>query len=324
MAKTAIVGMGPVGLATAWHLLRHHSNREPNTGESHTVSIIDIDSERVAEARAGRFTQAAPLADDLAQALKEGRLTVHSSWSTVVAERSDRIRLVEGLDSVVIAVGTPASENGYELMALLKALLSLREARFADSLRHVVIRCTLLPGTHEDKLFSTIEKTLQWQLERDVTVSYYPEFLREKQIREDILAPPLKIAAHSSPEARARFARLFSNECEEVDFATAESIKLACNAFHALKVVFANEFAEVCRIAGGSSERLMQVFSSDQKLNISNAYLKPGAAFGGPCLEKDLRALEFFIQHHGLNGRLLNAIRASNDQHKQLTQRSFT
>jgi GDP-mannose 6-dehydrogenase len=173
--------------------------------------------------------------------------------------------------------------------------------------RHYILRSTLIPGTIQREILPLLQDGAEFDF------SYYPEFLRERFLREDLIAPPLRVVAHSSPSAQERFSVIFPEEFRQLyDFASAEALKIACNAFHALKAVFANEIADFCEQAGASAQEVMKAFCEDEKLNLSSRYLKPGAPFGGPCLDKDLRALEHSLSQYGLQGELLRAIRKSN------------
>jgi GDP-mannose 6-dehydrogenase len=214
-------------------------------------------------------------------------------------------------DTVVICAGTPAENNEFNLSGVRSALLECRAPKGSGLRRHYILRSTLTPGTIQREILPLLQAGEKFDF------SYYPEFLREKFLREDSLHPPLLAAAHSSPSAQKRFAQFFPGNFHELsDFSSVEALKIACNAFHALKVVFANEMAELCEKTGASAEEMMRVFCADQKLNLSHLYLKPGQAFGGPCLDKDLRALEGALDQHEIRGELLRSIRKSNGAHQ--------
>lgn len=285
MAEIAVLGLGPVGLATAWGLLER----------GHTVHAYDSNRPLADKCRKGEFPRAEEISREL-RAETSSRFLVHENIGAVLS-----------LETVVICVGTPAHGQGFNLQGIRSALLECKVAKGAGLLRHCIVRSTLIPGTIQQELLPALAGGEEFDL------SYYPEFLREKFLREDSLHPPLQAVAHSSASARERFARFFPGEFRELDFASAEALKVACNAFHALKVVFANEVADFCEKSGASAEAVMSAFCEDGKLNISSRYLRPGAPFDGPCLDKDLRALEGALDSHGLEAGLLRSIRKSND-----------
>lgn len=285
MAEIAVLGLGPVGLATAWGLLER----------GHTVHAYDTNRLLADKCRKGEFPRAEELSQELCAEVSS-RFLVHENLGAALS-----------LETVVICVGTPAHDHGFNLQGIRSALLECRVTKGAGVLRHYIIRSTLIPGTTQQELLPVLLEGEEFDL------SYYPEFLREKFLREDSLHPPLQAAAHSSSSARERFSRFFPGEFRELDFASAEALKIACNAFHAMKVVFANEIADLCERTGASAESVMRVFCEDGKLNLSSRYLKPGAPFDGPCLDKDLRALEGALDNHGLKAGLLRSIRKSND-----------
>lgn len=279
MNKLTILGLGPVGLATTWSLLRN----------GHHVDAYDVNPLVSEQAAKGEFPKTPQLAEDLRQELGN-RFLVHSTAETCFSNKY-----------YVICVESPWRGREFDLSALRSALDSIL-SRASEKMPHIIVRSTLIPGTLDS-----------FKLNCDV--SYYPEFLRMPNIRDDLLDPPLRVAAHSSPSARDAFLTLFPDADQELpDFSTAEILKLACNAFHALKVVFANEIGDICEKAGISPKTVMDAFCKDHKLNISEKYLKPGAPFGGVCLDKDLRALEDFMTRIGIDGDLLRSIRTSNDK----------
>lgn len=293
MAKVALLGLGPVGLATAWGLLER----------GHTVHAFDANPALVEKCKKGEYPRAEELGRELRAA--SSRFLIHDSLKSAIC-----------VETIIICVGTPAGQQGFELEALRQALVECRAPKGAGGRRHYILRSTLSPGTIQREIFPILQEGEEFEL------SYYPEFLREKALREDLLDPPIQAAAHTSSSAQERFSMLFPGEFQVLrDFASVEALKIACNAFHALKVVFANEVADLCEKTGASAESVMQAFCADKKLNLSSRYLRPGAPFGGPCLDKDLRALEFTLDSHGIEAGLLRSIRASNEE--RITKRGL-
>ena len=289
MAEIAILGLGPVGLATAWSLLE----------KGHTVRGYDSKPSITQQCRLGHFPRAQALSEELRAAL--------SSRFFVLTHLEEALKA----DTVVICAGTPAENNEFDLSGVRSALLGCRAPKGSGIRRHYILRSTLTPGTIQRELLPLLREGEAFDF------SYFPEFLREKFLREDSLHPPLLAAAHSSPGAQMRFAEFFPGRFQVLsDFSAVEALKIACNAFHALKVVFANEMADLCEKAGASAEEMMRAFCTDQTLNLSSRYLKPGDPFGGPCLDKDLRALEGALDLYGIGGELLRSIRKSNDIHR--------
>jgi GDP-mannose 6-dehydrogenase len=154
----------------------------------------------------------------------------------------------------------------------------------------------------------------------DFDVCFNPEFLREGSAIHDFYNPPFTAIGCATPRGGEMVASLYGGvggSVEKTSFEVAEMLKYACNSFHALKVTFANEIGSVCKGVGIDSHRVMDLFSRDQKLNISKAYLMPGFAFGGSCLPKDLRALLYKSKELDLETPLLGSVLASNQLHIQ-------
>lgn len=297
MAKVALLGLGPVGLATAWGLLER----------GHTVHGYDINPSLVEKCQSGEFPRAAELSGKL-------RAALNSQFYIY-----DRLHSLPRTETVVICAGTPADDRGFNLQGVKSALVNCRTPKASGSKMHYILRSTLSPGTIQKEFLPILREGEAFDF------SYYPEFLREKFLLDDVLFPPIQAVAHTSASARDRFAIIFPGQFQELkEFASVEALKMACNAFHALKVVFANEISDLCEQSGASAEAVMRAFCEDQKLNLSSKYLKPGAPFGGPCLEKDLKALEYALDHHGIKGDLLRSIRKSNAKRADKIEPEFT
>ena len=180
---------------------------------------------------------------------------------------------------------------------------------------YVVFRSTMLPGTVEDLLIPILEKHSGKKVGEGIEVCYNPEFLREGSSVSDFYNPPKIVLGERSKGAGVMVLDLYAGieaPLIRTSIRVAEMAKYCDNAFHALKVSFANEIGNLCKKMGVDSHEVMSVFCEDKKLNLSPAYLKPGFAFGGSCLPKDLRALVYQAKRFDLDSPVLNAILPSN------------
>jgi len=219
-------------------------------------------------------------------------------------------------DVVMLCVGTPSQANGNIDLGHLRRVCDDIAARLKPRTKRLVItvRSTVFPGTCEDILETVFAHTHT----RNVDIASNPEFLREGSAVKDFMQPSLLVVGGSTPEAAQAVADLYAGlpgEVSIVSLRTAEMIKYACNAFHALKIGFANEIGSLASSLGVDPEQVMATMCRDTKLNISPAYLKPGFAFGGSCLPKDLRALTFRASRLDLKLPLLESVLPSNDEH---------
>ena len=231
-------------------------------------------------------------------------------------------------DISFICVGTLNSTEGH---LDLSAVFSVAES-IGDTLRHkqhyhvVVIRSTVLPGTHF-KIVSVLESRSGKTCNKDFAVVTNPEFLREGTAVHDFISPPFTVLASDDPKEIKKLKKLYLNIQGEIivtDVEIAELIKLVNNSFHALKVAFANEIGRICNRLGINSQNLMKLFCKDTVLNISAQYLKPGFAYGGSCLPKDLKALNIISHDNYLHTPLLKTVSESNDAHIQFAKECIT
>jgi GDP-mannose 6-dehydrogenase len=182
----------------------------------------------------------------------------------------------------------------------------------------VVVRSTVLPGTTETVVVPTLEKASGKHEGRDFGVCVNPEFMREGTAVSDFLEPAMTVIGAANQESSAVIRELYSwapGRVFETAFRSAEMVKYTCNAWHALKVAFANEIGTLASQMNVDAEMVMNIFATDDKLNISPAYLKPGFAFGGSCLPKDVRALNYRAKELDLSLPLLESIMSSNEEH---------
>jgi GDP-mannose 6-dehydrogenase len=219
-----------------------------------------------------------------------------------------------------ISVGTPSQRNGkLDLSHIRKVCADIGQAlRLKDEFHWVVVRSTVLPGTTENVIVPAIEAASGKRNGRDFLVCFNPEFLREGTAVSDFYDPPFTVVGTSDPAQTGPVRELYEflpAQLYEIEISAAEMIKYSCNAFHALKIAFANEIGTICNSVGIDPMTVAKIFKSDTRLNISPAYLTPGFAFGGSCLPKDLRALTYKVKELDLRLPLLESILPSNNEH---------
>lgn len=294
----SIVGLGYVGAVSA-ACLAHLGFQ---------VVGVDIDAGRVARVAAGTSPIVeARLAHLLADAVGAHRLTA----------TLDLVAAVANSDVTLVSVGTPSSADGtcdLSFVAEVSRGIGLALANKAG-FHVVVLRCSVPPGTTLGLVASTIEIASGGKLGVDFGVAFCPEFLREGSAVSDFLAPARTIIAASDARTdgivRAVFARV-GGVMIGASIEAAETVKYVDNVWHATKVVFANEVGRVCKGLDIDSHEVMGLFTADTKLNISAAYLKPGFAFGGSCLPKDVRAFARLAADRGIATPLCASLMTSN------------
>ena len=233
---------------------------------------------------------------------------------------------VHGTDVSFIVVGTPSSKEGhlnlnyiYKVAEQIGAALSDKPAN-KDGLRHIVaIRSTVLPGTNE-KVGEIIAQASGLVRGKDFTIVSNPEFLREGTSVKDYFNPPLTLVGTDMPEAEAVFREIYKGiEAEFIctDIRVAEMMKYVNNTYHALKIVFGNEVGNICKELNIDSHKVMEIFCKDKQLNISPYYFKPGFAYGGSCLPKDMKALKTLAHDHYVEVPVIEAIGESNELQKR-------
>lgn len=299
--KISIFGLGYVGAVSLACLAR----------DGHQVIGVDIDAAKLELIRAGTTPVVEEgMVDLMASVAASGRVAVTTDVHQAV------------LDSEIslICVGTPSAANGSQDQgAVLRLARDLGKAIAEKTAPHVLVfRSTLVPGTVEDTLRPIIEAESGKRDGEGFHLCFQPEFLREGSSIRDYDKPPFTVvgANHAYPTERLR--ELFGHlPCRflETSVRAAEMMKYCCNNFHALKITFANETARLCEALGVDAFEVMDLVCQDTQLNISPAYLKPGFAFGGSCLPKDLRATSYLAKTHDVELPMLNGILQSNRQH---------
>lgn len=297
--RISVFGLGYVGCVSAACLAR----------AGHEVIGVDTSGEKVAMINAAQSPIVEPgLGAVLAEAVQAGRLRATLSGREAV----------DGTDIALICVGTPSRANGQlNTDALVRVGEELGRALAGRSRPFtVVLRSTVLPGTLEGVLVPALRAGAGGRLPAGVRVAMNPEFMREGSALRDFAAPPLTLVGCGDDETACLLKSLYTGveaPFVHTNVKTAEMMKYAANAFHALKVCFANEIGDACEALGTNAQEVMQIFRMDRKLNVSDAYLRPGFAFGGSCLPKDLRALLHAAVHADVSLPLLGAILPSNE-----------
>ena len=297
--NVSVFGLGYVGSVTAACLAQR----------GHRVIGVDRSTEKVEAIRAGH----APLVETGLEAL----ISAMVSAGRLTATR-DAGEAIRASDLALICVGTPGSERGQpELDALSRVARDIgRELEGRQTPFTVVVRSTVLPGT-TDTLFAPALRHAAEKFTAPLHVAVNPEFMREGVALRDFEDPPLVLIgsdqAAVADEVEALYAGL-NAQVVRASVRTAEMVKFVCNAFHGLKIAFANEVGDVCDALGADACEVMRIVTLDRKLNISPAYLRPGFAFGGSCLPKDLRALLWAGRESGTDVPLLSSILPSNDR----------
>ena len=230
---------------------------------------------------------------------------------------TDAEEAVRATDLSIVCVGTPSAGNGsLDLTQVEKVCQEIGLALAATSTPHtVVVRSTMLPGSTEDVVIPALEQASGLRAGEGFHVCYNPEFLREGTSLADFADPPFTLLGAADEATAAPVRDLYATLTAPVIVAPvreAEMVKYACNAFHATKITFANEIGNVASAMGVDGRRVMEIVASDTKLNVSPAYLRPGFAFGGSCLPKDLRALGHRAQRADVAVPLLDALLRSN------------
>lgn len=298
--NVAVFGLGYVGCVSAACLAR----------DGHTVIGVDVSAQKVAAVAGGRSPLIEPGLDELVgEMVRGGRLRATSDSRLAVHES----------ELSLICVGTPSNGNGSLDMHFVENVCRHIGAALAthDSYHVVVVRSTVLPGTVQDILVPILERESGRVAGEDFGVCMNPEFLREGTALQDYYAPSHVIIGELDRQSGDRVASLYSGvdaAVRRTSIPIAELLKYVNNAFHAVKVVFANEVGAMCKAHGIDGQALMDLFCQDSRLNISCAYLKPGFAFGGSCLPKDLRALLYRAKDRDVDCPMLSAALRSNQQ----------
>ena len=301
--KVAVFGLGYVGCTSVACI----------ASQGHAVVGVDVNPRKVEQVAAGLSPIFEPGIDDmLAAAHAEGRVSA-------VEQAEDALN---GADAAIVCVGTPSGVDGSHNMSFIvqvtRQIAQAVKPGRAEPLT-VVYRSTMRPGTIDQIIAPIFRTTLGEEAETLIELVYNPEFLREASAIDDYFHPPKIVIGTHDGQPSARMTALHAG-IEAPAFVTgfreAELTKFVDNSWHAVKVAFANEIGRVCELLDVSASTVHEIFVSDRKLNISPYYLRPGGAFGGSCLPKDVRALQYIAAEVGGNAQLIEALIRSNEAHK--------
>ena len=296
--KLSVFGLGYVGCVSAACLAE----------AGHQVIGVDVNPTRVEIINGGNSPIIeAGINELIANVVEGGRLSATTDSTRAIGESALSL----------VCVGTPSNQNGsLHLRHIEQVCTEIGTALKPKNERHiVVIRSTMLPGTIQNTVIPILEKTSGKKAVIDFGICINPEFLREGSSLKDYHAPPFTLIGADDEETINAVRSLYINIDAPVfvtSLKTAEMVKYVCNCFHALKVSFANEIGNICKALEIDSHEVMNVFCQDTKLNLSPYYLKPGFAFGGSCLPKDLRAINYKAKELDVEAPVLAAILPSN------------
>ena len=308
--RISIFGLGYVGCVGAACLAKL----------GHTVIGVDVNENKVRLINEGKPTI---IEDGIAELCAEANAAGRMSATTDVHEA------VHKTDVSFIVVGTPSSKEGHLNLNYIYAVAKQIGEAMKDkelkneakkTLRHIVaIRSTVLPGTNE-KVGEIIAEASGLVRGKDFTIVSNPEFLREGTSVQDYFNPPLTLVGTDMPEAEVVFREIYKGIDAEficTDIRVAEMMKYVNNTYHALKIVFGNEVGNICKELNIDSHKVMEIFCKDKQLNISPYYFKPGFAYGGSCLPKDMKALKTLAHDHYVDVPVIEAIGESNELQKK-------
>lgn len=298
MARISVFGLGYVGAVSVAVL----------ADNGHEVIGVDVNPAKVEMINRG---QSPIIESGLTELIGCG---VEAGRIRATTDAADAVR---NSDISIICVGTPSRPNGSLDLTYIERV----SQEIGSSLAHkqtyhaIIARSTMLPGSTEEVIIPALEKASGKEAGQAFGVCFNPEFLREGSSIKDFYSPPYTVIGSEDERLTAIVKEIYAMVDARVivtSIRVAEMVKYVSNAFHALKVTFANEIGNICKVQGIDSHEVMDIFCQDTKLNISPAYLKPGFAFGGSCLPKDLRALLYHLRHLDQDAPVLQAILPSN------------
>jgi GDP-mannose 6-dehydrogenase len=301
MRSISIFGLGYVGAVTAACL----------ASRGHTVIGVDPNVFKLDRIAAGR----SPIVErGLDEMIGEARR------AGLISATSDAASAIQASDVSFISVGTPSERSGKLDLAYVRGVCAEigKCLKNKKAFHWVVLRSTVLPGTTDGVVIPIIEEQSGKKNGRDFQVVFNPEFIRESTSVADFFNPPFTVIGSDDPKMAAPVREIYEflpAPLYETTLRAAEMVKYSCNAFHALKVAFANELGTLCNSLEIPPKIVADIFKSDKTLNVSPAYLSPGFAFGGSCLPKDVRALVYRARELDLKLPLLESVLPSNTEH---------
>ena len=296
--KVAVFGLGYVGCVSGACIAEL----------GHDVIGVDVNATKVDMITRGQ----APIIETGLQEFMEKVARTGRFVATTDGEKA-----VMEADLAFVCVGTPSRANGSISLEVVRRVAEQIGAALMKRDRYfvVAIRSTVLPGTVENEVIPILEKHSQKRAGKDFGVCMVPEFLREGSSLDDFFHPPKCVVGELDRRSGDVVAEIFEaieGPLVRTDIRIAEMVKYSDNVFHALKVTFANEIGQICKELGCDSHKVMEIFCLDRKLNLSPYYLKPGFAFGGSCLPKDVRAIVYQARTLDVDTPVLGAILDSN------------
>jgi GDP-mannose 6-dehydrogenase len=299
----AVFGLGYVGVTAAGCLAK----------DGHRVTGVDVSAAKIAEINEGRSPITEPgLPELIAEGVRTG----------LIKATHDIASAIETADIAIVCVGTPSGADGAHNMQhivdvsrqIAASLVSLKQKRLT-----VIYRSTMRPGSINEIVTPLFESILGEQVKDRVEIVYNPEFLREASAIHDYFHPPKIVIGTVDGLPSERMTALYAGIDAPVfvtGYGEAEITKFVDNSWHAVKVAFANEIGRISIRLGISPQKVHEIFVSDTKLNVSPYYLRPGGAFGGSCLPKDVRALQHLAGDLGVGASLIDSLLRSNEAHK--------
>lgn len=303
--KISVFGLGYVGCVSAACFAQ----------EGHEVVGVDVSQTKIDLINAG---QSPIIEKDLDTIL--AKVASGGTGCGTLRATQDSSRAVAETDLSLICVGTPSDNNGSLRLDYVKQCARDVGAGLKDKDRYhvIVVRSTMLPGSVEEAVIKEVEYTSGKRAGEDFGVAINPEFLRESTSIHDFYNPPMTIIGQFDERSGDTVAKIYDfldAPLVRTEIRVAEMIKYSCNAFHAVKVAFGNEIGAMAKAIGIDSHKVMDIFCMDDKLNLSSYYLKPGFAFGGSCLPKDLRAINYKARTLDVDTPLLNSVLPANEVH---------
>ena len=299
MARISIFGIGYVGVVAAACLAR----------DGHQVVAVDVDPGKIAAINAGR----SPIVENglpelIAQVVAKGLLTATADVAAAIA----------ATEASFVCVGTPSAPDGSVGLSYVEGVCRTIGAALAGKAAYhsVVIRSTIVPGSCEGTCIPALEAASGKRAGVDFGVGYYPEFLRESTAIEDYDEPGLIVFGAMDDGTRQFLTALNDGlgcKIHTVDLRTAEMVKYTSNTWRAVKVTFANEIGNIAKASGLDGQTVMEILCSDTKVAMSKYFMRPGFAFGGSCLPKDVRALRHLAKSTGVEPHLLDAVVEANE-----------
>jgi len=299
MARISVFGIGYVGVVSAACLAK----------DGHDVITVDVDPNKIKSINAGL----SPIVENGLDELIRDTVAAGKLIAT-----DDVQFAIDNSDASFICVGTPSAPDGSVGLTYVTSVCENIGAALAnkEAFHSVVIRSTIVPGSSEGTCIPTLEKASGKVAGKDFGVGYYPEFLRESTAIEDYYSPGLIVFGSMDTPTEKILTDLNTGlncKIHKVDLRTAEMVKYTSNTWRAVKVTFANEIGNIAKASGLDGQTIMEILCSDDKIALSSYFMRPGFAFGGSCLPKDVRALGYLARSTGTEAHLLNAVLEANE-----------